>query len=124
MYRIVIGDDDAPFLKEITERMEQIMSGDALTRGQEYEIVPFADPSALYQKLAAKPDYCQLLLLDVEFAEKNGIKIAERLRELGVDCGLIYITCHRDYVYDCFGTRPLWYLVKPVDWDKLAEIVR
>ncbi|MBC5647989.1 LytR/AlgR family response regulator transcription factor [Christensenella tenuis] len=124
MYYVNIGDDDPLFLEQITQEVTKILSDDHLVEGRDFKVASFSEPGPLYDALLTSQGIHQLLLLDIEFGGQNGMELAKRLRENDVDCSLVYITAFRDYVYDCFGTRPLWYLVKPVDWEKLAEIIR
>lgn len=124
MYRIVAGDDDTGFLTEVIEKAERSMTEIGLVRGRDFEITGFDSPALLRDALLSDSDICQFLLLDVEFAEQNGMELAKILRDRGLDFTLVYLTSYRDYVFDCFGTKPLWYLVKPADWEKLAGLLR
>lgn len=124
MYRVVMGDDDQEFLRQAAAQVRSALEGMDLAAGQDFEIAPYAAPEPLMKELLAAPGSCQFLLLDVDFAGRNGIELAKELRGAGAACSLVYLTAFRDYVFDCFGTRPLWYLIKPADWAKLAELVR
>ncbi len=123
MYRIIIGDDDTLFLRELEGIAESCLVSDGLTRGEDFEIVCFQCPQALMDALTGR-ESAQLLLLDIEFGEMNGLEIAARLRERGGEFSLIYITTHEEYVFDSFDTRPLHYLLKPPRREKLCALLR
>jgi len=123
MYRIVIGDDDPLFLEEAATCVENLLSENLLVRGQDFEIATFVKAEELLNTLLEDSECCQLLLLDIEFGEKNGLDIVRKLRERKRDFSLIYVTAFKDYVFDCFETRPLWYMVKSADWNKLEKVI-
>ncbi len=124
MYRIAIGDDDPVFLEEMESLVSSCMDGEGLTREKDYVIDCYSTAPSLQEALSVDGDRCQLCLLDVEFGGDNGLQLAASLREQTADFSLIYITSHRDYVFQSFDTRPLHYLLKPVDKEKLAELIR
>jgi len=124
MYRIAIGDDDVIFLKETALLVSRCLEAEGLKRGADFEIDCYSDAPHLLAALEGKKDCCQLLLLDVEFGRDNGLTVAASLREKKAEFSLIYITSHRDYVFDSFDTRPLHYLLKPVDGEKLSALIR
>ena len=125
MYQIVIGDDEEFFLKQAYEKVNQIMTDFGLMPEADFCIRTYQNLELLKKSLLSEENNCQLLLLDVEFkgASGNGINLAKELRDNGLDLSLIFMTFHRDYVFDSFESKPLWYLLKPVDWEKLKEII-
>ena len=123
MYRIAIGDDDPIFLQETGAFVAQSMDADGLERGVDYDITLYSAAPPLLDALRQDRERYQLLILDVEFGTDNGIRTASALRELQAEFGLIYVTSHREYVFQSFDTRPLHYLLKPVDKEKLASLI-
>ncbi len=121
MYQIVIGDDDRSFLKRTEESVRRIMEAEGLLYGIDYSVYLCDSPSLLRARVLK--DGCHLLLLDVKFADENGMELAKELRAQGHDLSLVYISSYRDYVFECFDTKPMWYLLKPLDEKKLAEIL-
>lgn len=124
IYRIAIGDDDPVFLREAEALVAACMDAAALTRGRDYDVDCFLNAVPLLEALGRDQNRYQLLLLDVRWGGENGLQVAAALRKSNSQFSLIYVTRHRDYVFDSFDTRPLHYLLKPVDPDKLAELIR
>lgn len=124
MYRIAIGDDDPIFLKEAETLVSRCLEEEGVRRGEGYKIDCYSDAPSLLAALVQKTDCCQLLLLDVQFGSDNGLDLAAALRKSQASFSLIYITSHRDYVFDSFDTHPLHYLLKPLDGEKLAALIR
>lgn len=98
----------------------RILDGRGLTAEQDYRIDAFTSPEPLTDQLAAQPKAYALLLLDIELAGKNGVKLASFLRKKQFTASIIYITGHAGFTMDSFPTRPLDYLLKPVDEARLA----
>ena len=124
MYRIAIGDDDPLFLREAEALAAQCMDADGLARGTDYDIACYPAAPPLLDALRQDRKRYQLLILDVELGADNGIQTAAALRELQAGFSLIYVTNHREYVFQSFDTRPLHYLLKPVDREKLSSLIR
>ena len=124
VYRIAIGDDEPGVLEELNGVVSRCLEAEGLQSGTDYAVDCYSSASPLLARLEANGDDYQLILLDVEFGEKNGLQVAAALRKSSSQFSLIYITRHRDYVFDSFDTHPLHYLLKPADEDKLAELIR
>lgn len=123
MYQVAICDDE-PYAAEQNEAaLCHILETRNFRRDIDYSVHCFSSAAPLLAQLEKHPGAFALLLLDIELADENGLVLAARLRETGSDCSIVYITAHRDYVFDCFDTRPLHYLLKPVDCEKLAGII-
>lgn len=121
VYHIWMGDDDGPFLEEAKGQLRSALVG----RGMEgdWDFTCHTDPSALSAAILRQRDSCQFLVLDTEYGAANGVALARELRGAGLDCPLVYLTGYRDYVFDSFATRPLEYLLKPPDYEKLAALI-
>lgn len=124
LYRIAIGDDDPGVLEELSGIASRCLEAQGLQPGTDYAVDRYSSAPPLLARLKAEGDDYQLILLDVEFGGDNGLQVATALRQSGARFSLIYVTRYRDYVFDSFDTRPLHYLLKPVDADKLAELIR
>lgn len=124
MYRIAIGDDDPIFLQEAGTLVKQSMEALSLDLGADYDVDCFSTARPLLNALRQDRDRYQLLILDVKFGADNGIQTAAALRELQAGFSLIYISNYKEYVFQSFDTHPRHYLLKPVDQEKLAALIR
>ena len=66
---------------------------------------------------------CNLLLLDIEMKNMSGIDLAKKLRAKGDMIPIIFITGYSDYMGDGYEVEALHYLLKPVNQDKLFEVL-
>lgn len=120
MYRIAVCDDEPLMAEQNAAMTRRILDGRGLTAEQDYHIDAFTSPEPLMEQLAAQPGAYSLLLLDIELAGENGVKLASFLREKRFTASILYITGHAGFAMDSFPTRPLDYLLKPVDEARLA----
>lgn len=62
--------------------------------------------------LKNEPD---ILFLDIELSDMNGIELAKYMRSEFPALIIVYISNHPNYVFSCFETEPLHFLRKPID---------
>ncbi len=89
---------------------------------------PFALMISEYESaegfLFAYPDNpCELLLLDIEMKQLNGMELAKRLRAEGDMLPIVFITGFSEYLSDGYDVEALHYLLKPVDKAKLYGVL-
>ena len=123
MYRVAICDDEPHAAEQNEAMLCHILEDRNLKRDIDYSIHCFSSPVPLLTQMEKRPSAFHLLLLDIKLENDNGLSLAAHLREIDADCSIIYITAYRDYVFDCFDTRPLHYLLKPVDQERLARVI-
>ncbi len=66
---------------------------------------------------------CDLLLLDIEMSNLNGMELAHKLRDKGDMLPIIFITDYGDYISEGYDVEALHYLLKPVDEQKLYDVL-
>lgn len=123
MYQVAICDDEPHAAEQNEAMLCHILESRNLRRNIDYSVRCFSSSAPLLAQLGKNPSAFHLLLLDIELEHENGLSLAAHLREAGSNCSIVYITAYRDYVFDCFDTRPLHYLLKPVDEEKLAGVI-
>lgn len=64
-----------------------------------------------------------ILLLDVEMEEMDGISLAKRIRKESELVQIIFITGYTDYIAEGYEVSALHYLVKPVKEEKLFQVL-
>ena len=65
-----------------------------------------------------------LLLLDIEMKQINGIELAKMIRKDNHTVQIIFITGYSDYLSDGYDVEALHYLLKPVDEVKLDTVLK
>lgn len=65
-----------------------------------------------------------LIFLDILMEEMDGMETARRCRELSYEKKLIFLSSSRSYVFDAYDVEAFHYLVKPVDQEKLKNVLK
>lgn len=120
MYRIAVCEDDLQTAEQNRAAVCRVLDGKYHVMGKDYDVDVFHTAAPLMERLAEDSDAYQLLLLDIQLEEDNGVDLARFLRERRVNASIIYITDHPGFALDSFPTYPLEYLLKPVDEARLA----
>ena len=120
MYRIAVCEDE-PLLAEQNTRMAcRILEGRGMVPDRDYRVDTYHTAAELLEQFRLQPRPYDLLLLDIELADGNGVALAGALREQRVTSSILYITAHREFASDALHTRAVDYLAKPVDEAALA----
>lgn len=69
-------------------------------------------------------DY-DLIFLDIELPKKNGIEIGKHIRENlhNEVVQIAYISSKQEYTMELFEIRPINFLIKPLDYEKIRKII-
>lgn len=70
-----------------------------------------------------EPGKYDLVFLDVYMKEISGIETAKRLRETDERCKIIFCTTSCEHGADSYDVNAFYYLVKPVEVQKLYEVM-
>lgn len=112
MYRIALCDDE---LNEI-DKMEKILDSYVKQHtGCDFSIERFSDSEELLWMIKEKDYMPDLLFMDIYMPGRLGIEAAKELREMGIECSIIFLTTSREYALEAFGVDATQYLVKPVN---------
>ena len=65
-----------------------------------------------------------LVFLDIEMPEMDGITVARRLRQLNKEIPIVFLTSHIEYALEGYEVNALRYLTKPISPVKLQEVLR
>ena len=113
--KIVICDDDRDMQEILYRKIEEFCADTETT----YSIVCCdAGEEVLRQEPA--PD---ILFLDIQMPEKNGMETAQELYKRHNRTILIFVTALSEYVYDAFDVGAFHYLVKPFSDEKFQEVL-
>jgi len=65
----------------------------------------------------------QLVFLDIDMGEMNGIRLGEAIKERCPDTLVVYITAYAQYACEAFGLRAFHYLLKPVTEEAFRSVL-
>lgn len=106
--RISICDDDKSVINTIKEYINSYPNNN-----KTFDIFEFSCGEDLigYYKQDGKSD---IIFLDIEMKEKNGIETARELRSINNNAIIFFVTSHENYVYDTFRVGAFQFLKKPL----------
>ena len=74
------------------------------------------------KQLLAERQRFDILFLDIQMTDMNGMEIARTLRERKEDTVLIFVTALKEYVFEAFDVSAFHYLLKPLAKDKFNSV--
>lgn len=117
-YRIAICDDEQNQIEYITS----IVASWSAHEGHGCEIRTFASAEAFLFEYEEDKAY-DILLLDVEMKNINGIELAKCIRKDNNRAEIIFITSHFEFVGEGYEVDALHYLIKPISAEKLTQVL-
>jgi len=120
---VAICDDE----KGIGAALENALINMLVDMNIQYEIDIYFTGEELCAKMEAGAHY-DLIFLDIEFAQNaiNGVEVGRLIREAQKNSivSIVYISWKMKYSMQLFDIRPLNFLIKPLDMDKVKSVVK
>ena len=123
MIIVAICDDDTKIGAELERVLIEIFGKLNIN----YEIDVFFSGGELYRNIEQGTHY-DLIFLDIEFAkgEINGVEVGRLIRDThqNYTTSIVFISYEKNYALQLFEIQPLHFLVKPLEYEKIEEVVR
>ena len=116
MLRIAICDDDSKFTGEI----ETLVIQESRKFGIRVETEVFSDGKTLLKSIQDGEHY-QLIFIDIEMKQVDGITAARHIREIDRTVLLIYVSGYDKYLKELFEVEPFRFLSKPLNPSQFAR---
>ena len=113
--RIAICDDQAVCLEQTVAAVRSCV------QGIEARVDLYKSGLTLLRAFQERP--YDLVLLDIEMPEIDGIALAKNLRKFSKDVPIVFLTSHIEYALEGYEVNALRYLTKPVDPEKLRKVL-
>ena len=114
--RIAICDDEERYRIELKTILNKLLINADLN------IDTFDDGNILADAFAVSP--YDLVFLDIEMPAVDGITLAKKIRARSENVFIVFLTSHIEYALQGYEVNALRYLTKPVDIEKLKEVIR
>lgn len=113
--RFAYCDDDKSLGDQVKEYVNRLqMQIDA-----EIEFQYYQDPEELLDAVQEK--HLDLVWLDVEMEDTNGLKVARKIRQWREDVLIVFISSYPEYMRDSFQVQPFDFLEKPLEYDTFRK---
>lgn len=108
MIKISICDDNNSFLEFLKEYVHSI------SRSLKYpvEVYTYNKGTDVVKFICDKKEDFDILLLDIDMPDINGLKVAKSIRELNSDILLIFVSSHEQYVFESIEYAPFRFIRK------------
>lgn len=117
-FKIAICDDE----QNQIDYMASIVASWSAHAGHNCEIRTFASAEAFLFEYEEDKAF-DILLLDIEMENMNGIELAKRIRKDHNRAEIIFITSHFEFVWEGYKVDALHYLTKPLSAEKLTQVL-
>lgn len=115
MLKVAICDDENNERESIVHMVDKALN----FKNKQYKIFEFING----EELLSSALLFDIYFLDIKLDKLTGIEVAKKIRLINENAVIIFITGLKDYVFDAFDVRAFHYILKPVDQDKLKEIL-
>lgn len=121
MLQIAVCDDDnitclqiENMLNEISKDIFEIIEVEIFLSGEDL------------CKFLSENNHFDIILLDIELHKLNGVEVGKIIREKMNDeiTQIVYISAKESYAMDLFQIRPLNFLIKPIEYDELSDVIK
>lgn len=114
MFKIAICDDEQVVCMQLRSILKEIESGLA----ENFIVEVFSSGKELYQYIV-EGGYYDIIFLDIEMGEMDGIDFGQRLREelTNEATQIIYISGKETYAMELFKVRPFDFIIKPLAYE-------
>lgn len=117
MVKIAICDDEKLFVGHISEIVRAFFAEQKV----DYHVDEFYSGEEFVQLKEKVGDY-DIVFLDMQMKELNGIETARYLRKYGEDTFLVFVTAHAEYAMTGYQVQASWYVIK--DYNKMVVDLR
>ena len=120
MLRIGICDDSADARIALRAALERALDR---RRSGEASFFEFSSGEGLLRWLEKHAGELDLVFLDIEMGDLDGMETARRLRSADEGLQLVFVTGYTDYVFDGYAVGALGYLMKPPKPEQLDGVL-
>lgn len=112
MLHIAICDDEKDFVTHLDGLLNQY----AAETGEEIKVTAYYDGMELIEKYDATVD---LIFLDIQMKLVNGLRAAERIRQMDEKVSIIFLTTLTQYGLEGYKYQAVNYIIKPMKYVRL-----
>lgn len=109
--KAVLVDDEALALEFLELQVNKIGSIEVIGRFNNLDL----------EKNAILLEEVDVIFLDIEMPEINGLELAEKILEINADISIVFVTAFNDYAVRAFELNALDYVLKPIQLERLKK---
>jgi DNA-binding LytR/AlgR family response regulator len=118
LYKVAICDDEEKEVKKVDDFLMDF----SMKFNVDFKISRFSCGESLVREYAENKSPFDIIFLDIEMKELNGIQTAEKVRKSpDRNVLIVFITCYPEYMQDSFDVQASQYLTKPLSYEHFEE---
>jgi len=118
MIKIGICDDNI----SVCSKIEKIIDNLSKEKGFKAIVDVFLSAEDFQRVIDEKREY-HLIFLDIHLKDKSGVELAELLRDFDSYTKLVYISYDASSAMKLFDTNPFNFIIKPLNEEKIKEVL-
>ncbi|WP_304509511.1 LytR/AlgR family response regulator transcription factor [Anaerotignum sp.] len=118
MFKIAICDDEVTFQKVLRKQIESYYGM------LEVEIIEFSSGIDLVNSLKKCPLEFQMIFMDIEMPNMDGIETSKRIRRINESIPIIFLTSHTEFAMEGYEVDAFRFLDKPLKIEKLVKTLQ
>ena len=119
MFCVGICDDSQEARLHLRARLERVLE----PHRDMDRVLEFSSGEGLLRWVENHPGELNLIFLDMEMGQLDGMETARRLRQIEESLPLVFVTGYTEHVFEGYTVGALGYLLKPVREDQLKEVL-
>ncbi|WP_244287823.1 LytR/AlgR family response regulator transcription factor [Lacrimispora celerecrescens] len=116
MIKIAIVEDEMEYVETLRSYLARYEKDNSVS----FQIQAFTDGLDIVSDYSASYD---IILLDIQMKYLNGMKTAQKIRELDEDVIFIFITSSSQFAVEGYSVDALGYILKPVPYLSFSQII-
>lgn len=119
LYSLAVCEDDKTIRETVCSFLNEILEEACIS----HEILSFSSVEEVESFLSVNRKSIHLLILDIETGGKTGVQLAQELRDRDDERSILFISGYEKYLPVGYEVRPVQFLLKPINWEKLKKAV-
>ena len=120
MFQLALCEDKPVFSNAQKEACRKILEAQSI----EHEISVFANGTDFISAFIDQKRRFDMILLDIVMDGVDGIELARMIRQHDKDAAIVFITSYDKFAILGYDVKALHYLMKPVDTQKLENLIK
>ncbi|MGL4800335.1 MAG: LytR/AlgR family response regulator transcription factor [Cellulosilyticaceae bacterium] len=116
--KIILCDDEAVQLQLLESYCKEWAKHNRIP----CEVQCFKSAEAFLFHYEEEKDY-DIAFLDIQMHDMTGMELAKKLRRLGEEMQIVFVTGNPEYVFEGYGVQALDFVVKPIKEAKFYEVL-
>lgn len=117
MLSIVLLEDEDIYSRQFGEYIQRWKE----ESGYEVYLKSYSSPKELENAFHGDYSTVDILFMDIELPDKNGMDYAKELREKGCKSFIIFLTSHKEFVFEGYVVQAFNFILKPFTYEQIAH---